>query len=60
MVGGWLAANAVMGYTWMDYLFFQKSITADIARYLEPPEIPDVEDLAVPFEQQTEQNPTEE
>lgn len=60
MVGGWLAANAVMGYTWMDYLFLQKNITADISRYLEPPEIPDVEDVAVPFEPQAESESTEE
>ncbi len=54
MVGGWLAANAVMGYTWMDYLFLQKNVTSDISRYLEPPDIPKEEDLAVPFDVQSE------
>jgi len=58
MVGGWLAANAVMGYTWLDYLFLQKNITSDIARFLEPPEIPENEDLAVPYEIETDESAT--
>jgi hypothetical protein len=49
IVGGWLAANAIMGYTWMDYLFLQKNVTSDIIRCLEPPDIPEEEDLAVPL-----------
>lgn len=48
MVGGWLAANAVTGYTWMDYLFLQKNVTSDIVRHLEPSEVYENEDLAVP------------
>jgi hypothetical protein len=47
-VGGWLAANAVMQYTWMDYLFLHKNVTSDIIRHLEPPDVLEEEDLAVP------------
>jgi hypothetical protein len=54
IVGGWLAANAVMGYNAIDYLFLQKSITADIVRYLESPDTPDKEDVAVPYETPSE------
>lgn len=50
MVGGWLTANAVAGYSWLDYLFLQKNITSDIVRQLEPPDFPDKEDLAVPYD----------
>jgi hypothetical protein len=47
-IGGWLAANAVMQYTWMDILFLQKNVTSDIVQHLEPPDVLDDEDLAVP------------
>lgn len=47
IVGGWLTSNAVMGYTALDHLYLQKNVTSDIARYLEPPDIPNEEDLAV-------------
>jgi len=47
-VGGWLAANAVMKYTWMDYFVFSKDVTSDISRHLEPPDLMENEDLAVP------------
>jgi hypothetical protein len=50
IVGGWLAANAVMGYTSIDHLFLQKNITSDIELFLEPPDIPDEADVAVPYE----------
>lgn len=50
IVGGWMAANAVMGYSSVDFIFLQKNITSDIAQYLEPPDIPDESDLAVPFD----------
>ena len=48
IVGGWLAANAVAGYSYIDFLFLQKNITSDIAQFLERPDI-DEEDLAVPI-----------
>lgn len=50
IVGGWLAANAVMGYSYIDHLFLQKNITSDIVRFLEEPDIPDEEDEAIPSE----------
>eukprot|EP00980_Cylindrotheca_fusiformis_P002187 scaffold499_cov120-Cylindrotheca_fusiformis.AAC.10 len=50
VVGGWLVANAVVGYNAVDHLFLQKNITSDIARFLEEPDIPEEEDIAVPYE----------
>lgn len=50
IVGGWMAANAVMGYSSIDFLFLQKNITSDIVQYLETPDIPDESDLAVPYD----------
>ena len=50
IVGGWLAANAVMGYAPLDHLFLGKNITSDISQYLEEPTVPEDEpDLAVPY-----------
>ncbi|KAL7557510.1 hypothetical protein ACA910_005265 [Epithemia clementina (nom. ined.)] len=49
IVGGWLAANAVAGYNYIDFLFLGKNITSDIAQFLEPPGVEDEEDVAVPF-----------
>jgi hypothetical protein len=50
IVGGWMAANAVMGYSSIDFLFLQKNITSDIVQYLETPDIPNECDLAVPYD----------
>jgi hypothetical protein len=47
IVGGWLTANAVMGYSALDHLYLQKNVTSDIARYLELPDTTNEEDLAV-------------
>ena len=52
MIGGWLAANAVMGYESLDHLFLNKNITSDLERYIEEPDELDddeEEDVAVPF-----------
>ena len=49
-VGGWLVANAVMGYSAIDHLFLKKNITSDIEQYLELPVVPDEPDVAVPYE----------
>lgn len=50
IVGGWLAANAVAGYSPLDIWYLDKNITTDINDYLEPPDVEDgVEDLAVEF-----------
>jgi hypothetical protein len=51
IVGGWLAANAVVGYSAVDHLFLQKNITTDLEQFLQPPELPaglDT-DVAVPY-----------
>uniref|UniRef100_A0A7S4AMX2 Uncharacterized protein n=1 Tax=Pseudo-nitzschia australis TaxID=44445 RepID=A0A7S4AMX2_9STRA len=53
LVGGWLAANAVAGYTFLDIMYLDKNISTDIASYLEPADFVDEEDLAVDF---TEEN----
>ena len=55
IVGGWLAANAVMGYSSIDHLFLQKNITSDIIQFLEEPENPEEDDLAVPYESTIEE-----
>lgn len=64
IVGGWLAANAVMGYSAIDHLFLQKNITTDIEHHLELPYIPDEPDIAVPYTPRTappsEEEPTSE
>ena len=49
-VGGWLVANAVVGYSVIDHLFLQKNITSDIEQYLELPVLPDEPDVAVPYD----------
>lgn len=50
VVGGWLVANAICGYSTMDHLFLQKNITSDLQRFLEPPALrEDMDDVAVPY-----------
>jgi hypothetical protein len=51
IVGGWLAANAVVGYSAVDHLFLQKNITTDLEQFLQSPRLPaglDT-DVAVPY-----------
>ena len=53
VVGSWLAANAVMGYSMIDYTYLKKNITSDLGQFLEEPSVVydnEEEDLAVPFE----------
>jgi hypothetical protein len=59
IVGGWLAANAVVGYSAVDHLFLQKNITSDIARYMELPEAVSEADLAVDFDPEATDQPTD-
>ena len=33
-------------------MFLQKNVTSDISMFLEQPDLPDEEDLAVPFEEE--------
>jgi len=51
IVGGWLAANAVVGYGTLDLLFLEKNITSDLQRFLDPPVLPDdpESEVAVPY-----------
>eukprot|EP00571_Detonula_confervacea_P008601 CAMPEP_0172316150 /NCGR_PEP_ID=MMETSP1058-20130122/27481_1 /TAXON_ID=83371 /ORGANISM="Detonula confervacea, Strain CCMP 353" /LENGTH=1040 /DNA_ID=CAMNT_0013030407 /DNA_START=76 /DNA_END=3198 /DNA_ORIENTATION=+ len=57
IVGGWLAANAVMGYSFLDHLYLKKNITSDLKQFIEEPSMATerngviVEDLAVPFKE---------
>ena len=57
IVGGWLAANAIFGYSLVDQLYLKKNITSDLNRFLEEPSLVTqrnrviVEDLAVPFKE---------
>lgn len=47
IVAAWLAANAVMGYNAIDYIFLQKNITSDLERFMETPVLDDIGDVAV-------------
>lgn len=51
-VGGWLAANAVMGYGTLDLLFLEKNITSDLEQFLDPLVLPADAgmEVAVPYE----------
>mmetsp|Transcript_33047 Transcript_33047/g.64646 ORF Transcript_33047/g.64646 Transcript_33047/m.64646 type:complete len:1144 (-) Transcript_33047:74-3505(-) len=57
IVGGWMAANAVMGYSFIDHLYLKKNITSDLEQFLEEPCFVNerngviVEDVAVPFKE---------
>ena len=57
IVGGWLAANAIIGYSLVDQVYLKKNITADLHQFLEEPGLVTerdgvvVEDLAVPFKE---------
>jgi len=48
IVGGWLAANEVIGYSPIDLLYLRKNISSDLSQYIPTPiEVDD--DLAVPY-----------
>jgi hypothetical protein len=55
IVGGWMAANAIVGYSRIDHMYLKKNITTDLQRFLNDPSMATerdgvvVEDLAVPF-----------
>jgi len=49
IVGGWLAANAVMDYNFIDYLFLEKHIVSDLALFMQTSRRSGEDDVAVPF-----------
>jgi hypothetical protein len=49
IVAGWLAANAVVGYSAVDHLFLEKNITSDLEQFMDLPDAPDEECVAVPY-----------
>jgi len=50
IVGGWLAANAVMNYNFVDYIFLEKHIVSDLALFMKNRRRSGGEDdVAVPF-----------
>ena len=58
ITGGWLAANAIVGYSLVDQLYLKKNITSDLFQFLEEPCLVTerngviVDDLAVPFKKE--------
>jgi hypothetical protein len=53
IVGGWLAANKIIGYSPIDLLFLQKNISSDVLHYIPTPVNVDEYDLAVPYSPST-------
>ena len=57
IVGGWMAANAVMGYSMIDHVYLKKNMTSDLEQFMEEPSLATerdgvvVEDVAVPFKE---------
>ena len=51
IVGGWLAANAVMNYNFVDYIFLEKHIVSDLALFMKNRRWSSRgdDDVAVPF-----------
>ena len=56
IVGSWLAANAVEGYSTVDYSILRKNITTDLEKFLYEPE---GEEIALPLEPEKGQSLTE-
>ena len=58
IVSGWLAANAIIGYSFIDHLYLKKNITTDLQQFLDEPSMATVtrggevvDDVAVPFKE---------
>lgn len=49
IVGGWLAANAVMDYNFVDYIFLEKHIVSDLALFMKNRRRSGDDEIAVPF-----------
>lgn len=50
IVSGWMAANAVLNYSFVDLLYLEKNITTDLIRFLKSPRKSGEENVAVPFQ----------
>eukprot|EP00554_Chaetoceros_debilis_P014564 CAMPEP_0194121996 /NCGR_PEP_ID=MMETSP0150-20130528/48912_1 /TAXON_ID=122233 /ORGANISM="Chaetoceros debilis, Strain MM31A-1" /LENGTH=972 /DNA_ID=CAMNT_0038814659 /DNA_START=133 /DNA_END=3051 /DNA_ORIENTATION=- len=51
MVGGWMAANAIINYSFIDHLYLEKNVTNDLSRFMKSPKHSGEDDVAVPFQQ---------
>ena len=57
IVGGWMAANAAMGYSMIDHVYLKKNLTSDLEQFMEEPSLVTerdgvvVEDVGVPFKE---------
>lgn len=66
IVSGWLAANAIMGYSFIDHLYLKKNITTDLQQVLDEPNMATVrggevvDDVAVPFKELKDDKKAEE
>lgn len=55
VAGAWLAANAVLDYSYIDQLYLRKNITSDLRQFLDEPSMAVerngeiIEDVAVPL-----------
>ena len=60
IVAGWLAANAVMGYSYFDQMFLEKDIISDLVKFMEKPKgrktILEEDVLAVPFDEKNDKS----
>ena len=57
IVGGWLAANSIVGYSPIDLLYLKKNISSDLSNYIPIP-IEAEDDLAVPYFPQSDEPET--
>ncbi len=60
MVGGWIAANAVLQYSFIDLIYLEKNITNDLSLFIKSPKSSGEEDIAVPFKEPAIEESTEE
>jgi hypothetical protein len=49
IVSGWLAANAIVGYSAFDLLFLKKNISTDLEQCIPSPDVEAEDDVAVPY-----------
>lgn len=59
IVGGWLVANEIIGYSPVDLLYLRKNISSDLSHYIPAPLEMEEDDLAVPYEPVPTPEPSE-